>query len=156
MGYGFPALLGAACNSNRELFLYEGDGSAMMNLQELQTLKTNNIKAKIFIINNSGYVSIKNTQKNYFNGRFAGVNKKSGMETSSIADIAKALKIKSYKIKKKSDFKKTVCSTIKNRELIIYEIFVANDEKLVPKCSAFNLGEGRMISAPLELSLIHI
>ena len=150
MGYGFPALLGAACNSNRELFLYEGDGSAMMNLQELQTLKTNNIKAKIFIINNSGYVSIKNTQKNYFNGRFAGVDKKSGMETSSIADIAKALKIKSYKIKKKSDFKKNVCSTIKNRELIIYEIFVANDEKLVPKCSAFNLGEGRMISAPLE------
>ncbi len=72
------------------------------------------------------------------------------METSSIADIAKALKIKSYKIKKKSDFKKNVCSTIKNRELIIYEIFVANDEKLVPKCSAFNLGEGRMISAPLE------
>ena len=44
MGYGFPALLGAACNSNRELFLYEGDGSAMMNLQELQTLKTNNNK----------------------------------------------------------------------------------------------------------------
>ena len=76
-----------------------------MNLQELQTLKRNNIKAKIFIINNSIYVSIKNTQKNYFNCRFPGFDKKSGMETFH-ADIAMVLKIKSYKIKKKSDLKK--------------------------------------------------
>lgn len=150
MGYGFPSLLGAAFTQNQELFLFESDGSAMMNLQELQTLKTNKIKAKIFIINNSGYVSIKNTQKNYFGGRFLGVDKNSGIETSSIADLAKALKIKSYKIKNNHDFNQKVRKTLRNDEFIIYEVFVDDDEKLLPKCSAFNLGQGKMISAPLE------
>lgn len=150
MGYGFPALLGASSMIKKKLFLYEGDGSAMMNLQELQTLKTNNCKAKIFIINNQGYVSIRNTQKNYFDGRFVGINKESGMETSSISKIAKAIGIKSYSIKKYSDLNKKVLKSINNDELIIYEIFVKKDEKLIPKCSAFKLKDGRMMSAPIE------
>ncbi len=150
MGYGFPALLGASSTIKKNLFLYEGDGSAMMNLQELQTLKTNKCKAKIFIINNQGYVSIRNTQKNYFNGRFVGINKESGMETSSISKIAKAVGIKSYSIKKYSDLNKKVLKNIKKDELVIYEIFVKKDEKLIPKCSAFKVRDGKMISAPIE------
>ena len=64
MGYGFPALVGVN-KLNKQLFLYESDGSAMMNLQELQTLKTIGSKAKIFLINNNGYASIRNTQRNF-------------------------------------------------------------------------------------------
>ncbi len=149
MGYGFPALVGASSQIKKNLFLYEGDGSAMMNLQELQTLKTNKCKAKIFLINNQGYVSIRNTQKNYFKGRFIGINKNSGMETSSISSIAKAIGIKSYVIKKYSDFNK-IKKTLKNDELIIYEIFVNKDEKLIPKCSAYKLDNGTMVSSPIE------
>ena len=121
----------------------------MMNLQELQTLKTNNCKAKIFLINNQGYVSIRNTQKNYFKGRFIGINKKSGMETSSISKIAKAIGIKSYVVKKYSDFNK-IKKTLDKDELIIYEIFVNKDEKLIPKCSAYKLDSGTMVSSPIE------
>ena len=149
MGYGFPALVGASSQIQKKLFLFEGDGSAMMNLQELQTLKTNNCKAKIFLINNQGYVSIRNTQKNYFKGRFVGINKKSGMETSSISKIAKAIGIKSYEVKKYSDFNK-IKKTLDKNELIIYEIFVNKDEKLIPKCSAYKLDNGTMVSSPIE------
>ena len=149
MGYGFPALVGASSQIKKNLFLYEGDGSAMMNLQELQTLKTNKCKAKVFLINNQGYVSIRNTQKNYFEGRFIGINKNSGMETSSISKIAKAIGIKSYIIKKYSDFNK-IKKTLNKDELIIYEIFVNKDEKLIPKCSAYKSDNGTMVSSPIE------
>ena len=72
------------------------------------------------------------------------------METSAISKIAKAIGIKSYSIKKYSDLNKKVLKSINNDELIIYEIFVKKDEKLIPKCSAFKLKDGRMMSAPIE------
>ena len=71
------------------------------------------------------------------------------METSSISKIAKAIGIKSYVVKKYSDFNK-IKKTLDKDELIIYEIFVNKDEKLIPKCSAYKLDNGTMVSSPIE------
>ncbi|MBR5773722.1 MAG: thiamine pyrophosphate-binding protein, partial [Clostridia bacterium] len=65
MGYGLPAAIGAAvCNADGRIICIEGDGSLMMNLQELQTVFHNNYNMKIFILNNDGYHSIRQTQTN--------------------------------------------------------------------------------------------
>ena len=68
MGYALPAAIGACfANNGKEVICIEGDGSIMMNIQELQTIKHHNLPIKLFILNNNGYHSIQETQTNFFN-----------------------------------------------------------------------------------------
>ncbi|HBG48365.1 MAG TPA: hypothetical protein DDW90_02420, partial [Cyanobacteria bacterium UBA9971] len=70
MGYDLPAAIGACfANNKKDVICLAGDGSIMMNIQELQTVKHHNLPIKLFILNNDGYISIKQTQNNFFNGR---------------------------------------------------------------------------------------
>ena len=149
MGYGFPALVGAN-KFKKNLFLFESDGSAMMNLQELQTLKTIKSNAKIFLINNNGYASIRNTQRNYFQGRYVGTTCNTGLETPSISKLARSLGIKSYLCKNIKTLKKNIIENINKNELILFEIYVEENEDLLPKCSTHNSKNGGLISAPIE------
>ncbi len=149
MGYGFPALVGVN-KLNKQLFLYESDGSAMMNLQELQTLKTIGSKAKIFLINNNGYASIRNTQRNFFKGRYIGTGSNSGLDTPSISKLSCSLGIKSFKCKSLKELESKLDKYLIKDELILFEIFVQENENLFPKCSTHNTDNGNFISAPIE------
>ena len=72
MGYDLPAAIGAAsADPDRPIICFAGDGSIMMNIQELQTLSTLNTNFKLIILDNGGYLSIKQTQSNFF-GRMHG------------------------------------------------------------------------------------
>ena len=86
MGYGLPALVGAleANEQNYPTFLIESDGSLMLNLQELQTLKTSKNLIKIIILNNNGYCSIRATQRNYFDGNYVGSDSNSRLEIPNL------------------------------------------------------------------------
>ena len=88
MGYGLPAAIGACVAADKTLTVcIEGDGSIMMNLQELQTVLTNNLPIKIFLINNQGYHSIRQTQTNLFSNHCkVGIGPESG--DLSFPDIA--------------------------------------------------------------------
>jgi len=78
MGYDLPAAIGAcAANGSREVICIAGDGSLQMNLQELQTIRTNKLPVKLFVINNGGYQQIRLTQKNIFGNEFVGVGEES-------------------------------------------------------------------------------
>ena len=91
MGYDLPAGLGAAYGApDRPLFVLGGEGSMMMNLQELATIAGNKIPAKIFLLNNNGYISIRQTQDNFFSGRHIGLNAASGVYFPEFEKIAKA------------------------------------------------------------------
>ena len=71
MGYGLPAAIGASvANLNKKIICIEGDGSIQMNIQELATLKSNKLKIKLIIIENGGYLSIKQTQERFFNENY--------------------------------------------------------------------------------------
>jgi len=79
MGYDLPAAIGAAvADPNRPVICFAGDGSIMMNIQELQTLTTLKSDFTLLILDNGGYLSIKQTQSNFF-GRFHGSNPESGI-----------------------------------------------------------------------------
>lgn len=99
MGYGLPASIGASFSltDNGRLFCIEGDGSLQMNIQEIATIKAHNNNIIIMIINNDGYLSIKNTQKNFFGSHFFGVSESSGLYFPNYEYIAKAYDLK-YKL----------------------------------------------------------
>jgi acetolactate synthase I/II/III large subunit len=80
MGYGLSGAIGASlAHINRRVILIEGDGGFAQNLQEIGTAKINNLNLKIFIFDDSGYASIRMTQKNYFEGRYMGCDTKTGL-----------------------------------------------------------------------------
>lgn len=90
MGYDLPAAIGAAvADINRPVICFAGDGSVMMNIQELQTLVNSNLNILLVILDNGGYLSIKQTQTNFF-GRFHGSNPASGVSFPDFVQVAKA------------------------------------------------------------------
>jgi acetolactate synthase I/II/III large subunit len=90
MGYDLPAALGAAvADTNRKVICFAGDGSIMMNIQELQTLTTSKLNVLVVILDNGGYLSIKQTQTNFF-GRFHGSNPDSGVTFPDFVRVAEA------------------------------------------------------------------
>ena len=90
MGYDLPAALGAAfADSKRKVICFAGDGSVMMNLQELQTLASSGLDIMLIILNNGGYLSIKQTQSNFF-GRFHGSTPDSGVTFPDFAKVCRS------------------------------------------------------------------
>ena len=79
-GSGIPQAVGAALSSNKKVFCFIGDGSMQFNIQELQTIKHHNLNITIFLINNSVYQAIIDTQNAYFNGKKFGVDKGSSYQ----------------------------------------------------------------------------
>ena len=99
MGYALPASIGVCREArNRRVICLEGDGSIMMNIQELQTIKHNNLPIKIFVINNNGYSSIRQSQKNFFEGHMTASGIDSGVSVPDFKAVAKAFGIKSVEI----------------------------------------------------------
>jgi acetolactate synthase-1/2/3 large subunit len=90
MGWDVPALLGAALSTAQPdaLVLITGDGSLMLNIQELAVIAGLNIPACIFVFNNDGYVSIRTTQGNFFGQQFFGCDTASGLNIPALAPLA--------------------------------------------------------------------
>ena len=99
MGFELPGAIGASiASNNRKIICLAGDGSIMMNLQELETIKNLNLNIIIFLINNDGYLSIKQTQKNFF-GKEHGSSPKSGLSFPNFVKIANSFGIRTYDLK---------------------------------------------------------
>lgn len=80
MGYGLSGAVGASfANLDKKVILVEGDGGFSQNLQEIGTVAINNLNVKMFILDDSGYASIRMTQKNYFGGRYVGCDRETGL-----------------------------------------------------------------------------
>jgi len=153
MGYGLPAAIGACrANGDRETICLEGDGSIMMNLQELQTIATNRLPIKIFLINNDGYHSIRQTQNNIFAGHTkVGIGPESGdLSFPRFKKIADAFEIDYVSAGTNEHMKAAVDKTLAARGPVICEIFVTPKQVFEPKNSARRLEDGTIVSPPLE------
>ena len=150
MGYGLPALLGASEATNKKVILFESDGSLMMNLQELQSLKSRGGDKLIFVMNNGGYASIRATQRNYFNGRLVATDPNSGLEIPEINKIAVCFGFDYCKISNFREMPKTLAEVVGRSGPVICEVVLQDDEVLMPKCSVFKQDDNTLVSAPLE------
>ena len=153
MGYGLPAAIGACIAIGRqETICLEGDGSIMMNLQELQTILTNQLPIKIFLINNQGYHSIRQTQNNLFSGHSkVGIGPESGdLSFPSYEKIAKAFGYPYYSAHSNAEMKEAVTHTLNERGPVFCEIFVSPKQVFEPKSGTKKMEDGSLFSPPLE------
>ena len=152
MGYGLPAAIGACISSNRkETYCLEGDGSIMMNLQELQTVVTNKLPIKLFLINNEGYHSIRITQNNLFKEHTkVGIGEESNdLSFPKFEKIANAFGIKYLSAHTDDEMKKIVDSVINEKGPVFVEIFTDKEQVWEPKSSAKKMPDGTLVSPPL-------
>ncbi len=151
MGYDLPAALGACYEANgQNVICLTGDGSVMMNIQELQTVAFNKLPLKIFVINNAGYSSIRQTQRNFFNGHMTGSGDDSGVSVPDFCKLAYAFGLKSAKISNPQTMREEIVQVLKEQEPIICEVMVEKEYAFLPKLSAKKLPDGTMISPSLE------
>ena len=152
MGYGLPASIGACmANGKKQVIAFEGDGGLMMNIQELQTLVTNKLPVKLFIINNNGYHSLRITQSNLFNKRYVGIGPESGdLSFPNYEKIAKAFGIKYYSIKDNKSLDKIISNVIKLDGPVVTEVFTNETQVWEPKSSGRKNSKGEIESPPLE------
>lgn len=153
MGYDLPAAIGACIangRDNKEIICLTGDGSIMMNLQELQTIKHYKLPIKIFIINNSGYVSIRQTQNNFFDGHLTGSSNNTGVSMPNFCKIAESFGIRSIIIKTIDNLRKNINEILTIKEPLICEVMVEDNYKFTPKVSSKKLEDGSIISTSIE------
>jgi acetolactate synthase-1/2/3 large subunit len=150
MGYDLPSAIGACVYSHRPVICLAGDGSIMMNLQEIQTIKHNNLPIKIFVINNGGYSSIRQTQKNFFEGRLTASGINSGVSVPDFYRIAEAFKIKPVKLDNPKNMKKIIREVLKSSEPILCEVITEEEYIFQPKLSSRINEDGSMTSPSLD------
>lgn len=153
MGYGLPAAIGlCVAGGGRDTICLEGDGSIMMNLQELQTIVTNNLPIKIFLINNQGYHSIRITQSNLFSEHTkVGIGPESGdLSFPSFQKIAMAFGYPYFAIHENDSISETVKNALSTPGFTFCEVFTNTKQVWEPKSSAKRLPDGTLISPPLE------
>jgi len=103
MGWALPAAIGVALTSRQPVIAIIGDGSFMSNLQELAVVKQHDLDIKFIILNNSGYLSIKNTQTKYFDGRVYGTSSETGIWFPSFKNVATTFGIRHHDARLSND-----------------------------------------------------
>ncbi len=153
MGYGLPAAIGVCIGSGRrDTICLEGDGSIMMNLQELQTVITNRLPIRIFLINNGGYHSIRLTQSNLFGEHSkVGIGPESGdLGFPRFRKIAEAFGYRYLGAGSNAEMMAAVDEALQESGPVFCEIFTDTKQAWEPKNSARRLPDGTLVSMPLE------
>lgn len=164
MGYDLPAAIGACVGEYgnqalkgenkkqcKDIILVTGDGSIQMNLQELQTIIHHQMPIKIFIINNQGYHSIRQTQKNFFGEPLVGIGYDSGdLSFPNMEKLAAAYGYPYEKIEKNEELAGKLDKVLAAEAPFICEVFVTTDQNFEPKSATKRLPDGTLVSPPLE------
>ena len=151
MGYDLPAAIGACfANGKKDTICVTGEGSLQMNIQELQTIIHNKLPIKIFVLNNAGYISIRNTQNNFFKGHKVGSDKDSGVSFPNIVKLAEVYGFEACRIENQLNLKGELEEILSKPGAVVCEIMLSPTEKMEPKLSSKIKPDGKMVSKPLE------
>lgn len=151
MGYGFPAALGVAVSDNtKRTICIDGDGSVMMNIQELATVVHNQLNLKLIILNNNGYHSIRQTQRNLFKPPFLGIDASSGISFPDFGKLADAFGMKYFVLDSEENCDAVLEQALNCEGSCICEAIVDPDQNFAPKSSSKVLPDGRIVSPSLD------
>jgi acetolactate synthase-1/2/3 large subunit len=151
MGFDLPAAIGACVAAEGQpVVCLAGDGSVQMNLQELQTIVHHQFPIKLFVLNNNGYHSIRQTQSNFFGTPLVGCDADSGVSFPDMERIAYAYRIPFVRCAKHSDMSATIAATLSASGPRMCEMMLTPDQPFAPKAASRRLADGRMVSNPLE------
>lgn len=149
MGYALPGAIGISYATDNTIIVINGDGSIMMNLQELQTVAFNKIPLKICVMNNDGYSCIRTMQNNAFRGRVIGVDDKSGIGFPNFNKIADAFGIKYIKIEGSENLSEKIKQMINFDGPILCEVMCIPNQDFVYVAQTMN-SKKRFVTRPLE------
>lgn len=153
MGYGLPAAIGACeAYEGRPAVLVESDGSLMLNLQELSTLSSRQPNLAIVLMDNSGYASIRATQRNYFSSRFLGTGAEAAVSFPHWPSLFESFSIPYLEVSDMAGLQASLDAILDPSRFgpRVLRVLITPDEALWPKCSAIPLPDGSMLSMPLE------
>lgn len=133
MGFALPASIGVClADPSLNVCVITGDGSFNTNIQELATIRHLNLPIKIFIWNNSGYLSIKNTQTKFYNGRVFGTDTDHGLWFPSFKDVAETYEMDYFRYDKNEDLKQNISMLFSLDKPTIIEIVCPQNQEIVP------------------------
>lgn len=151
MGYGLPAALGVAISDNtKRTICIDGDGSVMMNIQELATIAYNKLNMKLFIVNNNGYHSIRQTQTNLFKPPFIGIDENSGICFPDFGKLSDAFGLAYYTFDSEKDAERIIAEFLATDGPAVCEVVVDPKQNFAPKSSSKVLPDGRIVSPSLN------
>lgn len=152
MGYGLPAAIGVCMASGRkEVICVTGEGSLQMNIQELQTIVHHQLPIRIFVINNEGYHSIRQTQTSYFQGNLVGVGEESGdLSFPDLSRLVPAYGLAYDSCTSSESLGEDLRRVFSGPAPVICQVFVSKQQKTEPKMASRQLPDGSMVSASLE------
>ena len=149
MGYDLPAAIGAAvARGGKRVICLAGDGSIQMNIQELQTVVHHRFPLKIFVLNNSGYLSMRMTQSGFF-GRLIGESRASGASLPDMVKVACAYGIPSLRIDRESQLGQIDRALAADGPALV-DVVLDPTQEFEPRSKSKQLADGRIISPNLE------
>ena len=154
MGYDLPAAIGAYFGAlvdrgqQRRVICLAGDGSIMMNIQELQTLAHHKLPIKIFVLNNAGYLSIRTSQTNFFKRR-AGEGPSSGVSFPDFVALASAFGIPSRRVTS-TNWQDSLAEILQSAGPMLCDVMLDETQGFEPRMSSRRLADGSIVSPPLE------
>ncbi len=151
MGYGVPAAIGVSIAEKNEgrVICIDGDGSFQMNIQEMQTIVYNKLNIKLIYLNNKGYHSMRQTQKNLFKDSLVGISDDNGISFPEIGKIAYAYGIPFKQITALKEISE-IYDFIEQNGPVICEIIVDPNQNFEPKLSSKVLPDGKIVSPPID------
>jgi len=150
MGYWVAAMGMCQASGRKETIVITGDGSLQMNLQDLATVKLNNMPLKIFIFNNNGYLLMRHTQKNFFEQRMIGESPSSGVWCPDSLKIAAAYDIKGVRIHSVEEVDEKIKEVLAHNGPVICDVMTPEWQLLIPRVTSEKTADGKMISNPYE------
>lgn len=152
MGYDLPAAIGvwAATRGEKRIIAIAGDGSIMMNIQEMQTIAGYVMPVKVFLVNNSGYVSIFQTHRNFFNGVEVGGGPKSNVTFPDFGKVAGAFGFAYFRAESHNDLPGTIAAALAADGPVLCELMIDEHVPFAPKLGAKAHPDGRITSPALE------
>ena len=149
MGFTIPACIGAAFAKDGDVIGVTGDGSFMMNLQELQTISHYDLPIKLFVWNNEGYLSIRTTQKKFFDGREIGTDVSSGVSIPNIKYVVKSFGLE-YVRCDADELEGSIKYALNYPGPIVCEVFCERWQEVVPTLMGKKNEDGTITAKPLE------
>ena len=151
MGWGLPAAVGACyAYKKQRIICLAGEGGFQMNIQELATVMHNKLPIKIFIFNNGGYLTIKQTQQHGFNSRIMGADSRSGLSFPDYKKIAQSHKMKYIKIKNNKNLKSKIKETLSDSKPTICELMIAPNQEQMPKAINKRITSRKIVATKYE------
>ena len=150
MGFTVPACIGAAFAGSPCVIGVTGDGSLQMNIQELQTIKHHNLPIKLFVWNNGGYLSIRTTQKKFFEGREIGTDEESGVSFPSLSMVVDAYDLNYIRVSDYDSLSSALDVIFGDNEPMVIEIMCQKWQEVVPTLQGRKNPDGTISAPPLE------